>query len=680
MTRFSFSQKIMVWFGLAALALALLGTLTLQSHGRTNATTTLVSHTYEVIHHLEDTLSLAQDIETGQRGYVLTGRSEYLEPYRSALPVIAQNVRDLERMTRDNPLQQQRVRSLSSALARKQKIATQIVSLRERAGFPSAQHFVLSGRGKSAMDEVRRAVATMQQEEVRLLKERRFEAKRSEKQSVLFTCAALGFGMLVLLAGYHVVMREVKAREHSEAELSLRKALLEAQNEASPDGILALAPDGTTLFSNYAFTQLWELTHESIESANSEQPGAEQFGAEQLDNEQLGFERQNLTEGKMCSKNSLIFAPILKLLQSPATFHTVLRRLQSQLNRCESGEVRLRDGRTIEWYSSPLNVPSQDGETRHVGRAWFFRDITERKEVDRMKAEFVSTVSHELRTPLTAIRGSLGLVGGGALGEVPDKVKPLIQIAVNNTDRLIRLINDILDIEKIESRKIEMHMEALPLIPLLHQAIDANRAVCEQNDIELKLVLQQLDGQVRVDRERFLQVMTNLISNAAKFSPPETTVHIGAVRQGNTLRISVSDHGPGISKKFQSRIFGKFEQADSSDTRAQGGSGLGLSITKAIVEMFGGSISFNTSSNGTTFLVDLPEHRVQEARAQEVRTQQESRHAAQVKLPASAPEPIVSTSRTALKKARSTALAIPFASLQIIQDKQSSTHLRRILD
>jgi CHASE3 domain sensor protein len=186
----------MLWFGLAALALALLGVLTLQSHQRTTTTTNWVAHTYEVINRLDNTLSSAQDLETGQRGYVLTGRSEYLEPYRHAQPAIAQNVRDLEQMTRDNPAQQSRIQLLRSALDKKQSISRQIVALRQNAGFTVAQQSVYSGQGKTAMDEVRRIVAAMESEELRLLQDRHVEAQRSETQSLLFTCAALAFGFL----------------------------------------------------------------------------------------------------------------------------------------------------------------------------------------------------------------------------------------------------------------------------------------------------------------------------------------------------------------------------------------------------------------------------------------------------------------------------------------------------
>lgn len=234
------------------------------------------------------------------------------------------------------------------------------------------------------------------------------------------------------------------------------------------------------------------------------------------------------------------------------------------------------------------------------------RDITERRRVESMKDAFVSTVSHELRTPLTSIAGSLGLLAGGAAGALPDKAARLISIAHSNSQRLVRLINDILDVEKLESGKVVLNMKALDLESLAERSIDGVRGYAEQLGVALAV---EVDDAVQVtgDEDRLIQVTTNLLSNALKFSPRggEVTVRLG--REGRLARFSVRDRGPGIAEAFRPRIFGKFAQADGTDSRAKGGTGLGLAIAREIAERHGGRLWFESvEGEGATFHLDLP--------------------------------------------------------------------------
>jgi signal transduction histidine kinase/DNA-binding response OmpR family regulator len=234
-------------------------------------------------------------------------------------------------------------------------------------------------------------------------------------------------------------------------------------------------------------------------------------------------------------------------------------------------------------------------------------DSTEWKQADLAKRAFVSTVSHELRTPLTSIQGSLGLVAGGAMGALPDGAKRLVDIANSNCQRLTRLINDILDIEKIELGHMEFDLKPQALMPLMRQAVEANRGYGLPRGVSLKLIEIEPDLEVEVDADRFIQVVSNLVSNAIKYSPEGGQVEVGAALRPDGVRIFISDHGDGIPEGFRERLFARFTQADSSDKRAKGGTGLGLSIAKAIIERFGGRIGFETASGqGTTFHFDLP--------------------------------------------------------------------------
>ena len=235
-------------------------------------------------------------------------------------------------------------------------------------------------------------------------------------------------------------------------------------------------------------------------------------------------------------------------------------------------------------------------------------DISVRREVERMKSEFVSTISHELRTPLTSIAGSLALISGGAAGETPPKVARLVGIARQNSERLIRLINDILDLEKAEAGKLDFQLAVRSLRAEVASIAEFNRGFAQGLGVAIEVEPGD-DAEVLIDSDRLAQVLTNLISNAAKFSPTGGTVRVRIDREASGVRVTVSDRGPGIAPEFRSRIFQKFAQADASDSRLKGGTGLGLSIAKTITEKLGGRIGFDTETGqGSSFYIVLPIH------------------------------------------------------------------------
>jgi PAS domain S-box-containing protein len=234
-------------------------------------------------------------------------------------------------------------------------------------------------------------------------------------------------------------------------------------------------------------------------------------------------------------------------------------------------------------------------------------DISERKRLERLKDEFVSIVSHELRTPLTSIAGSLGLLAGGAAGKLPDPVVRLLTIARSNSQRLVRLINDVLDIEKMEAGQIVFQFSRIEARSLVEQALESNRGFADDYKVRLRLDSDSVPGPVHADADRLSQFITNLLSNAIKFSPKDAEVVVAVEQHGDNVRISVRDHGSGIPAQFKARVFEKFAQADAGDVRQKVGSGLGLSIVKQIVTRLGGTIGFqDASGGGTVFHVDLP--------------------------------------------------------------------------
>ncbi|NRD52419.1 GAF domain-containing sensor histidine kinase [Corallococcus exiguus] len=271
--------------------------------------------------------------------------------------------------------------------------------------------------------------------------------------------------------------------------------------------------------------------------------------------------------------------------------------------------ARCRDGtwRWLQWNAVP---DPEEGLLYAVAR-----DVTqartleeERQRVERMKNEFIATVSHELRTPLTSIRGSLGLLSGGILGPLDAQVAQMVGIAHKNSERLLRLINDILDLEKMESGRLDLNLAPTEVAPLLAQALQAHQGYADEYGVRLEAVVDLPHARARVDEDRFIQVLANLLSNAIKFSPQGERVTLFLTREDGVLRVGVQDHGPGIPEAFQSRVFQKFAQADASDTRKRPGTGLGLSIAHGLVARMGGTLRFSTSpSAGTRFSFDLPE-------------------------------------------------------------------------
>jgi signal transduction histidine kinase len=244
-------------------------------------------------------------------------------------------------------------------------------------------------------------------------------------------------------------------------------------------------------------------------------------------------------------------------------------------------------------------------ETRGLLRA--LRYANERKRLERLKDEFVATVSHELRTPLTSIAGAIGLLAADTGGKSPGATKRLLTIAHTNSQRLVLLLNDILDIGKMESDSAAFYLKRVEVQPLVKQAIEANRAFAAGYDVRIRLDSPSAAVDVHADPDRLVQAVANLISNAIKFSPRGEEIVVAVESRSDTTRISVRDHGDGVPEEFKPHIFEKFAQADATDARRKGGTGLGLSIVKQIADRLDGIIDFEAApGGGTIFCLILP--------------------------------------------------------------------------
>ncbi len=235
------------------------------------------------------------------------------------------------------------------------------------------------------------------------------------------------------------------------------------------------------------------------------------------------------------------------------------------------------------------------------------RRSAERERVERMQHAFVATVSHELRTPLTAIGGSLALVAGGSAGVLPDKARKLIDIAHRNSERLVRLVDDILDIERLEAGLVELDLTTVDLRRLTEQSLEINQPYAARTAANLELMPGPDRPQVRADGDRLHQVLTNLIGNAVKYAPPGSLVLLAVRQTDGRARVEVTDQGPGIAAEFRHRLFQRFSRASDEGTRRASGSGLGLYIARTIIERQGGRIGVESvPGHGATFWFELP--------------------------------------------------------------------------
>ncbi len=305
------------------------------------------------------------------------------------------------------------------------------------------------------------------------------------------------------------------------------------------------------------------------------------------------------------SLEAIIDKPILEIVHPKyrQTFERQIKQVQAAKRAVELPALKL-----VQLSGQVIDVEMNASSILYKGKPAVqvvLRDITERLEIERMKDEFISVISHELRTPLTSIRGSLGLLASGLLLAQPEKSQRMLEIAVSNTDRLIRLINEILDLDRISSGTENMEKQACNAADLMQQAVDEMQSMAEKNTITL--CFSPLKALLWADRDRIIQVLTNLLSNAIKFSSPGTKVWLTAQKQGQEVVFQVTDQGRGIPADKIESIFERFQQVDASDSRQKGGTGLGLAISRHIVQQHSGRIWVSSIVNqGSSFYFTLP--------------------------------------------------------------------------
>lgn len=384
------------------------------------------------------------------------------------------------------------------------------------------------------------------------------------------------------VTGYVVTVEDIHERKMLEMELHEKSALQRAVLDSAIQSVIATSPEGIITVFNRGAERL--LGHRAEDVVGAVTPAI------------IHLESEVIARSEELSR--MLGRPV-----APG-FETVVALAKTGGADVREWTYVRSDGTQVPVSLSVTAIRSADGTI--TGYLSVATDIAERKRVDLIKDEFIATVSHELRTPLTSIRGALGLIAGGATGTLSTATRDMVDIAAKNSDRLVRLINDILDLEKIQAGRVQLQIADVELGALLDQVVNANAAFANGHGVIVELK-QCPRVCVRADEDRLAQVLTNLISNAAKFSPRGGRVEIHVERRERDARINVVDHGPGIPPDLRDRLFEKFVQGDGSDRRSKGGTGLGLSITRELVSAMQGSVDHRaTEGGGATFFVDLP--------------------------------------------------------------------------
>jgi PAS domain S-box-containing protein len=654
-----------------------------------------VERTRAVLESLLLVLSTLQDAETGERGYVITGKEEFLGPYYAAERSLSGQLEQLENRAGDSETQAMRD-DIARRAQEQMRFLRRVVELRAAGNAEGAADAVRLQTGRQQMDAIRALVQKLRAHEQWQLSTRlALYQERSQRTEIVVRVAMLAAILLVSMAGA-LLFRHIYRR--MEAELAANNAfdLLSSTMDNLSQGVAVFNAQRKLVAWNSRYLELRGLKAGDVKASMSlgdiahhaepltmALPGGDvntrtmeltpsqtsapvDAEAVKQDGTVLSVQGRSMHNGNYI----MTYTDVTLLKLSELAYRDQATRLSLILDNVVDAIITINESGSIESWSNGAerlfgykseevlrrNVRMlmadphssahdgyirryiQTGERRIIGtrreveglhkdgrriavdlglsemrignRRLFIgivRDISARLEIERLKSGFVSTVSHELRTPLTSISGSLGLLAGGVAGELPPKATRLIDIAKLNAERLVRLINDILDLEKAESGRLEFRLEAQRIKAVVQHAIDVNRAYAQGFGVAIELDPRSDDAMVLIDRDRMVQVLTNLISNAAKFSPRGGAVRLEIRAKDDTAQIAVRDQGTGIPEEFQKRIFQKFAQADSSDSRAKGGTGLGLSIAKTIVEQLGGNIAFeSTPEQGTSFFVNLP--------------------------------------------------------------------------
>ncbi len=566
--------------GLAVTLAALLGigTIAYANFLRLQQTKAWVNHTHEVIEKLGTLISTLKDAETGQRGYLLTGDTEYLQPYDSATSAIDTEFKDTQSLTRDNATQQQRLREIQPLIDRKMAELLQTIELHRAGKSEAALQVVRQNEGKETMDQLRDLVGEMQATEHKLLNQRVQADTTAVQNTELSVITACLFALAALIWSLNLINQEILQQRKIDAILRKSEAKLRSLAESNVIGIIYADIVGNIGHANDEFLRI------------------------------VGYERSDLEAGLLWTE-----------ITTPETLANDRRAIaQAQITGASlpyEKEYIRKDGSHVPVLVGFVLSP----EARREAVA-FVLDLSKQKQLEvtlrlqsdelqrasRLKDEFLALVSHELRNPINPILGWSKLLLTRSLSpEIQHKAFATIE---RNAQLQLRLIDDLLDLTRMTHGKLSLQLIAIAILPIIEAAIETATGAVSEKSIDLELQLDPAQRKIRGDPTRLQQIVWNLLANAVKFTPEGGCVTVCLGYSQTEAHIAVSDTGKGISAEFLPYVFDRFQQADLVVTRSNNGLGLGLSIVRYLVEAHCGAVRAESAGlgKGATFTVSLP--------------------------------------------------------------------------
>jgi signal transduction histidine kinase/CHASE3 domain sensor protein len=594
---FSKNTALNIFFSMTFLLLILNCVFLVQSIMSLMSAEDVVNHTFEVRLTVDGVLSLIKDAETGQRGFIITGEEKYLEPYNAALPQIDTSINQLQLLTKDNKIQQERVILLREKVQRRIDRIEQTIDLRRNKGFIEAQKNVLTGIGKMEMDDVRSNVAEIKTEELNLF-DQRLSENNSRRLTTWITIAVtslVSFGLIVFLFFY--IKRDLSSRVKLAENLRVSQELTQATINSLEAHIAAIDEKGNIIVINKAWETFVKENSDDLCQVHEATIGLSykeiyQIGKKHSEDE-LKTAIQGIGEVLNGEKDQLTFEYHCETKSGEHWFLVNVTPMRLKKSGVVISQTDITSMKNVE--KEREKVLQLEIATR-----------TEFENLNRTKDEFLATVSHELRTPLNAILGWATLLNAGELdSEMQQKA---IETIERNAQIQLKLTENLLDVSQIMSGKQYFKSEAVNPTEMLNAAIDSIELAAKAKQIKIEKRFDKGDFLIAGDPNRLQQIFWNLLLNAVKFTQEGGTIEIVLEKNTKNAKISICDNGIGISDEFLSLIFERFRQADGTITRKYGGLGLGLAIVKNLVELHGGAVDAVSEGNGkgSTFVVEIP--------------------------------------------------------------------------
>jgi PAS domain S-box-containing protein len=539
----------------------------------------------DVLNALEQIVSVTNDAEAGQRGYLLTGQEEYLTPYTLARSQYRNRLERIAKLTGDNPKQRGRVLRLRELVEARLDLLEKTVSMRRGGDYFAPWQILTSDDGRRFMEETRALANEMETEERMLLARRMSEDHNAYRSAVLNIFLGSGYSIVALAAFFVLLRRYLSALDRSASTIRQQRELLRATLSSIDDAVIATDIDRRVTFLN---ARAESLTGWRQEDARG-QPLDKVFRI--MDE----TSRTRIEDpGVRVLRDGVVVTP---------TDRTVL------VSRTD-GECPIDD--------SAAPIMTETGEV--TGVILVFRDVGERRrqevelrrqaealqEADRRKDEFLATLAHELRNPLSPISNALQL--WPTVEQKPAEMERLRGVMERQVHQMTRLIDDLMDVSRITRGKIQLRSQPVELSTLVAGAIEAVRPMVDLRRHQLTVELSKEPVWVNGDVARLTQVFANILHNAAKYTGKGGTIHVEAIRHEGRAVVRIGDNGPGIPPQMLSAIFDAFRQVDETLDRAHGGLGIGLTLVKQLVELHGGSVEARSggAEQGSEFIVELP--------------------------------------------------------------------------